>query len=190
MVILVLLLDFLFEDFSRRFVLCWSTLLYRCASFSSGYRPSTALRLEQRGKRFQLNLYSSCVLVYGPVDLSDNDKNQPESRKSVLRGGRLTSKELLMLMYFASVLIRSVCASIPLALQSDWRFLCTRAPGCAAAGLSRATGLAVGLMVNYGVGQQFDFNADVFFYVVLPPIIFHQVGNKGWDLGFALLHDE
>lgn len=36
-------------------------------------------------------------------------------------------------------------------------------------------GLAVGLMVNYGVGQQFDFNADVFFYVVLPPIIFHQV---------------
>lgn len=30
-------------------------------------------------------------------------------------------------------------------------------------------------MVNYGVGQQFDFNADVFFYVVLPPIIFHQV---------------
>ncbi|CAM9369517.1 unnamed protein product [Pylaiella littoralis] len=35
-------------------------------------------------------------------------------------------------------------------------------------------GLAVGLMVNYGVGQQFDFNADVFFYVVLPPIIFHQ----------------
>ncbi|CAN0405980.1 unnamed protein product, partial [Ectocarpus fasciculatus] len=29
-------------------------------------------------------------------------------------------------------------------------------------------------MVNYGVGQQFDFNADVFFYVVLPPIIFHQ----------------
>ena len=40
-------------------------------------------------------------------------------------------------------------------------------------------GLAVGLMVNYGVGQQFDFNADVFFYVVLPPIIFHQV--KGYS---------
>ncbi|CAM9968708.1 unnamed protein product [Ascophyllum nodosum] len=29
-------------------------------------------------------------------------------------------------------------------------------------------------MVNYGAGQEFDFNADVFFYVVLPPIIFHQ----------------
>lgn len=36
-------------------------------------------------------------------------------------------------------------------------------------------GLAVGLMMNYGAGQQFDFNADIFFYVVLPPIIFHQV---------------
>lgn len=33
-------------------------------------------------------------------------------------------------------------------------------------------------MVNYGVGEQFDFNADVFFYVVLPPIIFHQVKLK------------
>lgn len=36
-------------------------------------------------------------------------------------------------------------------------------------------GLAVGLMVNYGVGEQFDFDAETFFYVVLPPIIFHQV---------------
>lgn len=41
--------------------------------------------------------------------------------------------------------------------------------------MASASGLAVGLMINYGVGQQFDFNADVFFYVVLPPIIFHQV---------------
>ena len=38
-------------------------------------------------------------------------------------------------------------------------------------------GLAVGLMMNYGTGQQFDFNPDIFFYVVLPPIIFHQVDN-------------
>jgi hypothetical protein len=38
-------------------------------------------------------------------------------------------------------------------------------------------GLAVGLMMNYGAGQQFDFNADIFFYVVLPPIIFHQVSS-------------
>eukprot|EP00611_Tribonema_gayanum_P014358 TRINITY_DN25716_c0_g1_i1.p1 TRINITY_DN25716_c0_g1~~TRINITY_DN25716_c0_g1_i1.p1 ORF type:complete len:163 (-),score=20.03 TRINITY_DN25716_c0_g1_i1:113-601(-) len=36
-------------------------------------------------------------------------------------------------------------------------------------------GLAVGLMMNYGAGEQFDFDADIFFYVVLPPIIFHQV---------------
>jgi hypothetical protein len=36
-------------------------------------------------------------------------------------------------------------------------------------------GLAVGLMVNYGTTTQFDFDADIFFYVVLPPIIFHQV---------------
>ncbi|CAN0058091.1 unnamed protein product [Scytosiphon promiscuus] len=37
-------------------------------------------------------------------------------------------------------------------------------------------------MVNYGVGQQFDFNADVFFYVVLPPIIFHQARQQGYAL--------
>jgi NhaP-type Na+/H+ or K+/H+ antiporter len=50
------------------------------------------------------------------------------------------------------------------------RFLCTFHES----GPAILLGLAVGLMMNYGADQQFDFNADIFFYAVLPPIIFHQ----------------
>mmetsp|Transcript_9151 Transcript_9151/g.13737 ORF Transcript_9151/g.13737 Transcript_9151/m.13737 type:complete len:586 (-) Transcript_9151:36-1793(-) len=35
-------------------------------------------------------------------------------------------------------------------------------------------GLAVGLLINWGTGKSIDFDANIFFYVVLPPIIFHQ----------------